>query len=343
MLRLPGTERDHWILVDCYLPKSDGTRDRFFRFIESLGINSLDYIFLTHPDYDHFHGMVEVIDYFTEEGRSLRFFADGGFNSQQVRDLFRDRPGRSAYQRLQERLDQLDETRAIKFFEINDQHRPISPKGFRGRVDFVPIGPSAGQKRRITRRDSQILSRRTNAKLEANALSVVLALTIQDGDRSMNLLLAADADIEGVESALDRWSAHAKEMKRPMGFDVVKVPHHGSIKNHSPRIYADESRAGSDRIACISAGMRPGVPAQEVLRDYLDHNWIVMLTQKRGQSAVSRPMEVSDRGSRSAPQGPSSYNITISWSPNDGLRWNPPSAELRQDELAHYETDTEDS
>lgn len=337
LLRLPGTERDRWILVDCYLPRCNRIRDKFFELIESLGITTLDYIFLTHPDYDHFYGMVEVIDYFSEQGRSLRFFADGGFNSQQVRDLLRLRPGRSAYTRLQKRLDELDESGAIEFFEINDQHRPISPKGYRGRVDLVPIGPGAGRKRRLTRRDTQSLSRRGNARLEANGLSVVLALTVRDRDQGVNLLLAADADIEGIESALDRWSTHAAEMNRPTGFDLVKVPHHGSIESHSPRVYAGKPGTQRKRIACISAGSRPTIPAQEVLRDYLDHNWVVMLTRKRGKAGVNRPMQVSDRSETLGRGGVDSYNLTISWAGGANFKWRPAAARVRESELVHYE------
>src|SRR5687767_13593105 len=57
LLRLPG---DRWVLVDCYLPHADATRARFFQYLDRLEVRRLDYIFLTHPDSDHYLGMAEL-------------------------------------------------------------------------------------------------------------------------------------------------------------------------------------------------------------------------------------------------------------------------------------------
>ena len=107
LLRLPD---NRWSLVDCNLPKAGGIRDRFFGFLADHRINRLDYIFQTHPDTDHFHGMVEVLDYFTSNDRTVGWWCDGGLNSRDVRDfIWPDDLSRRQYARLQHRLDELDD------------------------------------------------------------------------------------------------------------------------------------------------------------------------------------------------------------------------------------------
>src|SRR5438067_13331787 len=72
---------NRWSLIDCFLPKKDGTRDRFFDFVANRAkIRRLDFIFQTHPDYDHYHGMIDVIQHFTTGGRSVGWYLDTGLN-----------------------------------------------------------------------------------------------------------------------------------------------------------------------------------------------------------------------------------------------------------------------
>jgi beta-lactamase superfamily II metal-dependent hydrolase len=64
-----------WYLVDCNLTNNDGMRQRFFEFIRQHQIEQLDCIFQTHPDIDHFRGMEEILDYFTRDGRRVKYCA----------------------------------------------------------------------------------------------------------------------------------------------------------------------------------------------------------------------------------------------------------------------------
>ena len=75
LLRFPGGENH---LIDCCLPKRDGTRDRFFQYLVALGVKRLDSVFLTHPDQDHLLGMAEVIQHFVDEQEGVGFFRTGG-------------------------------------------------------------------------------------------------------------------------------------------------------------------------------------------------------------------------------------------------------------------------
>lgn len=340
LLRLPGPGRDTWVLVDCYLPKKDGTRARFFEFVESRGIVRLDYVILTHPDYDHFHGMAEVLDYFSSNGRSVGYFAEAGLNAHHVSDLLRDAPGERAYARLQRRLDELHDLKAIEIGELNDEVRTISPKGLRGCVDLIPVAPSAGRKRRITRRDVRKLAWNTATRFDTNPLSIVLVLAVKDDAGCSNVLLAADADKDGIENALTVWGERAVESERTPEFDMVKVPHHGSTESHVPRLYKVRRSGDHPRVTCISAGTRPGLPSADVMRYCLDNQWTVLLTTKRKVrdplARGNRAIDVANRAERLVPDTVEEYDLCITWSAARGLEWSPSDAELHRGELHVY-------
>ena len=59
------------------------------------------------------------------------------------------RPGLDEYQALQERLEGWDASGQLKWHELAARHIPFFPEGFRGQIEFIPIGPDPDEKRRI--------------------------------------------------------------------------------------------------------------------------------------------------------------------------------------------------
>ena len=336
LLHLPG---DKWVLVDCYLSKYDGTRDRFFEFVESRGIRTLDFVFLTHPDYDHFHGMADVLEHFTRDGRSVGTYCDAGVDAQQVRSLLKGRTGETEFERLQRRLDDLDERGAINFYAINDQHATVSPKGYKGSVDLIPIGPEASRARRLTRRGVAKLQSDRKAELPANELSIVLVLWAKEGARDICLLLAGDADAEGLEGAMEIWRSRAAEREVDEGFDAVKVPHHGSFDSHWAEL-PKTGRKDAAKVAVISAGQRPALPDRRVIRDFMDRGWRVLITTRRGGARIrDLPMTLANRGGGVVVGGRATWHdIRLTWDSARGLTWEPKEAEIQKSDLQAYET-----
>jgi len=75
LLGFPG---NGWGLVDCHR-KSGESEPPVVRYMRDNNITDLEFICLTHPDYDHFKGMVDVIDYVVESGGHVkRFWMFGG-------------------------------------------------------------------------------------------------------------------------------------------------------------------------------------------------------------------------------------------------------------------------
>ena len=300
LIKLPAKR---WVLVDCHLPKHDGTHDRFFEFVRSRRIKRLDYIFQTHPHYDHFLGMTDVLEYFTRDGRSVGYWCDGGIDAQRLRDLnWAEAPSETHYGKLRASLDRLDENNQLVFRELDDQQSPLSPKGFAGRVALVPIAPLAAKKRSSALFQAESGAQSDGARLATNALSLVLVLTVKENRKCCNVLLAADAEKGDLEVALQSWREYAEQNGRPAGFDAVKVPHHGSIDAHPPGFCTAPGNTET-RVAAISAGTRRGLPDERAIIDYLNENWLVLLTTTRRQRSVcARPMDIVNRRKPISPQ-----------------------------------------
>ncbi|HUT95279.1 MAG TPA: MBL fold metallo-hydrolase [Thermoguttaceae bacterium] len=281
LLRLPG---DRWILVDCHL-RDLRTRHHFFDFVRSRGIDRLDFIFQTHPDFDHFCGMGQVLDHFTSEGRSVRYWCDGGLGADQVRDLlWEEELSEREYAKLHRRLDELSHDDLIEIVAVNDWTKPISPSGYSDSVHLFVVAPPATLARKITRRDIGKLGIDAKAKLESNALSLVMVLSTAAGDVDCNMLLSADGSVDEMLWALETWHRRAEEYHRVKSFDVIKVPHHGSMKSHTPALCDAKRKESTARIAAISAGTRRALPDKEVIRAYLNEEWLVLLTTTRTTS-----------------------------------------------------------
>jgi beta-lactamase superfamily II metal-dependent hydrolase len=323
---------NHWALIDCHLPVGDGTRDRFFNWVGDLGITRLDYVFQTHPDYDHYHGMIDVLKYFTRDGRSVGKYVDSGLTALYIDQVLRRQPRSRHYKELQDYLQELHEGKVLEWCELDARRPVLRLCGGQCSVCFVPIGPDPGQKRQILLRDCNKLATNPAARLEANRLSLIVVLECKANGHTFAALLASDSDEAGLSRALDLWEERARGRMPECGFGVVKVPHHGSIQSHSARL-AGGLGAVQGRVAAISAGTRDALPDRAVIQAYQEAGWAVALTTTRGIGHVraeargDRPMTLADRGPRRMGQV-LEHLVRIDWDANPGIRRPVPEGAL---------------
>ena len=335
LLKFPG---HRWVLIDCYLP-DNGTRDAFFEFVDAQQVTRLEWIFQTHPDFDHFFGMTEVLDYFTREGRSIGCWCDSGLTVAQIKDIIKwGSVSESHYEILQDRLDELDDMSLIQFSEINESVQPVSPEGFTGKIEIQPIGPSAWLKRRTARKDLARFRDNPVARPEANDISVVLLLLLRDQDKGCSMLLPGDAGSDVLSDALNVWHERMGTVSGSHAFDVIKVPHHGSKASHSTNLCKAKLSSPSKRVAAISAGTRDALPDREVLKEYMSEGWTVMATTTRPRPArADSPLSLSNRNRRKD-AAMKQHLVRISWSASGGLTFQPPEATLLEIDLPMYKT-----
>jgi hypothetical protein len=339
LVRLPD---NRWGLIDCYLPDQGGVRRRFFKFLDEKRIRTFDFIFQTHPDRDHYHGMQAVIEHFLGRGERIEYYVDTGLNARRARDVFQSRPGGSnEYEQLQNKLEEWDKSGQLRWVELAAGYMSFVPRGHRGQIELVPVGPDLGDKRRIMTSDLRKMGTDPGARPEANALSLVVVLAVKMGDRTLSVLLGADADVESLERSLAYWNRHAEEIGLEADFDAVKVPHHGSIRSHFPGLCLMRSASSGGGTAAISAGTRRALPDREVLRDFLAKGWNVMATTtKVGAPPLSLPMTLADRADPDEGE-PARHTIRISWAPEAGLAFEPVTAKITMNDLARYATASE--
>ena len=347
LLSMPGGK---WALVDCKLP-GKATRENFFRLANRLGILRLDYVVLTHPDFDHYAGMWAVLEHFSTEDRSLGFYCDSGHSPESVLKLLaaQNTPPDEVeeFVRLVKTRVALYQKGKLKRHLANDQVpylREVGIGGVNRRVfGMFPIAPSWGLQGTAT--DTTLLEGKSDT--QPNDLSVVLVVRWASGKGKVHrLLLPGDAEGVCLDFALQTWASHEHNVDKEQGFDLIKVPHHGSTNRHDVSLCRTIAAPGRS-VAVISCGTHYGLPAREVLADYLRHGWRVFSMCVRhppGPGGLGSPgiprcalRDFHQRG-RSSPSVPASrMDVVVRLGPRmKQPNVSPTSAGISTGDLPHY-------
>ena len=329
---------NRWCLVDCNL-KSKVKRQGFLEFLDSKEVERFDFIFQTHPDLDHFGGMKQLLQDFIKKNGTLGYWCDGGVGLPQIQPLaFPDFMTREEYDELQDYLDDLYDEGKLKFYGLDAGHSPVTLKGHIGKFEFYTIAPDEDRKRIIQRADAKKLGVNPETQLETNKLSLVIMLSVRGKENSCNILLTGDADDYGCTQGLEIWNGIAEGIGCDPNIGVVKVSHHGSISSHCLKV-VEAGRPEKENIAVISCGKRDGSPDREVMRDYLSAGWTVLATTERIRpKKYNHPFEIINRGEPEDEIHFEPHNITITWSEENDLEWEPRESEIIEQELGNYET-----
>lgn len=253
-------------LIDCNRTsrRASPARDK----LRSLGADHLEFVCITHPDADHYTGILDVLDAY--DGRISAFLTFP------LASLLTDQDRLKKYARklieLAERGDDEEiASRHLEFVEIlrvatdrflpNDwievtgDHDRIGISGFAG-VEFFGIGPPKRTRGAIVQ---TVLDPAAFSEVDNNEVSV--ALEICYAGRRITL---------GGDAIDDNWIWHRKYRKK-LGLnitsDIVKLPHHGSRRDNAAETLDDFFRGTDTSIAIISAGGRshPDLETLELL------------------------------------------------------------------------------
>lgn len=324
MLQLEGK---YCILIDCHLPRGP-VRDSFFEIVEQLTIQRLDVLCLTHPHEDHYHGMLEVVNYFTAGGRTLGVFCDSGTSAREILTLMRrrGRPGSEIqeFEALQNRLSGLIRKGSVGYFRADENSGPILTSRDQERLVFGAVGPAPARMKLGVR--EAVLGEKAG---DLNLVSLVFQLRVRDGGKEFDALLCGDADGDSVNRALER-------LGPGRAFDLVKVPHHGSYQSHrGSRLTAYGKKELAAAVICSGTDFAV-LPDREVMRDFLNNGWTVLLTRKRLRQ--SRCYALQAIGRATGGLAVQAQAIRVGWSPAKGAEWSPESARVTAEDLANYQT-----
>ena len=181
-------------------------------------------------------------------------------------------------------------------------------------------------------------------KLNSNALAIIMAIKVQAPGGRFHALFTSDADAESVREALSHWARLAAGSGPGNGFDVVKVPHHGSIRSHTPELAGAGLHVLQSPIAAITCGDGAVLPDQYVLKGLLSANWRVLATTTRQQlgrggtrKRRNHPMDIFGRGKKHDVVY-LEWDLRITWSPGNGLTADPEDAHIVIGDAHHYGT-----
>jgi beta-lactamase superfamily II metal-dependent hydrolase len=256
-----------WGLIDCNLTRCSKAHQRVRELVRQKIIRQLQFVCLTHPDQDHYHGMRELLEECFcdfDRGRRLpRFkqFWDSGVELLLIEGLARHMSTREAGKELAALMDFLS-----PLFQNGAVERVALTAGvpcLDGFGDFVFVALSPRRRRvehfnqtkirRILQSSEEFLQ---GPLEEKNNLSVVLVLMHQR--LPLNVLFGGDATAEIWEEALATWQKLLKLGLQPFHnrkrhFDGVKVSHHGALSSLHTELYQDYC-IPENTVAILSVG-----------------------------------------------------------------------------------------
>lgn len=314
---------DHvkWALIDCHLPNATAV-ESFLAELDAMGVTRLDLLCLTHPDRDHYCGMLRVLKYFTTAPRSVGAFCDAGFCGKLVMSGAMNGEICEIYKCV----ISLCENGELRYKVVYADTQNLESDWLAG---MVPISPESS---RISFENiGTILDITVPMPNEYSMVLVIESGLESDGFRG---LLPGDAGGETLTIALEHYRAKRPISARAPQFDFVKIAHHGSWRSHEKSPMCKTIRMPGKSTAVASTSSKSGrLPRREVLQDYLNHGWQVYDTGRRQEPTEAGRFANVQAWTESVE---SKYNVKVSWSPTKGLETVPEEARVENAQLGLY-------
>jgi len=209
-------------LVDCHTDNLSPT----LQFIKDHSIKEIEFILISHPHFDHFSGVVELLSYCEGRAKPISIKELGFTFDSAVSIAYADLSSRKAeglleffeFLRVQSRKKKIENKTILHSFPLNNETKSKSFEEFT--IDF--LAPRHDQIISIATSYGRFMSGRIKTEPNLNNYSSILELRKNDS----SVLLTSDAPISAFKSLEKYYST------RERIFNLVQIPHHGSIHNH---------------------------------------------------------------------------------------------------------------
>ena len=248
ILELPD---NNWGVVDCFKTSAE-IEPPALNFLKARNVTKLKFVCLTHPHYDHYHGMLDILEYFSSGEREIEYFWDFGIDKKKLK-YFKNRFGSekeyreflSLYKFI---LKKVTEDKRIRY-RILGLKTDCLDVGSLKLKSYAPISSDVLRYFEKWGKDKTI---------DENLLSIVLVITYGD----TNIVLGADT--KSWQEILKNWREDCRQAKRKYKFDFVKVSHHGSREGNDDGLWKSFAVRGKS-VAVISTGCKYGSPHKETI------------------------------------------------------------------------------
>jgi len=233
---------------------------------------SIDFILLSHPHYDHYSGMLELLDYCLSNNIKIERFGHSLSVEQRYLDWANtNNKHNSRLEKLIDRVIQMEKNGEINEIAIvaKDWSIQLSEKH-----SIRSISPSDKEWRSYTERVDVFKNDRKRASKEANLFSTILIFESSEA----YFLLTSDATTEALDRILDRSISYFKDKNLVLG----QVPHHGSKYNHRIQFWR-KLKPEINTYVAISAGSNSNYnhPDIKVVESFRDNDFKVYSTIHR--------------------------------------------------------------
>ena len=249
ILELPD---NNWAVVDCYKTGAQ-IESPALTFLKEKKVERLKFVCLTHPHFDHFHGMLEIFKYFSSDERGIEYFWGFGIGKKELK-YFKNQFGtKQEYRELRDLYDFIikkAKDKRIKYRILGEGTDCLN-------IESLKIKSYAPISRDVLEYFEKWGGDRTRTKDE-NLLSVVLIITYGD----TNVVLGADTI--SWKEILKAWSEDCEREIRKLRFHFVKVSHHGSKDGNHEELW-NSFTEGEKSVAVISTGFKYGLPHKDTI------------------------------------------------------------------------------
>lgn len=235
-------------------------------YLKKHNIKDIEFICLTHPHYDHYLGMLEVINFIHDNNGTINFFADCGFSPKELDLSFIEEDHSNEYFKLYQMVGMSFQGKMI---ECKENTKLYEEDGF----EIKALLPDAS----ITRSELNKKAQNRERFIDLNVFSIVLQISYGNS----NALLLSDTDKKSQERI------RSKKIIQD-SINVFKISHHGSKVSYDSKII-EGWRNTNHAFAIISAGCEYRCPASEVLKNLTKLNLDTYATNSFDYSHVSTP------------------------------------------------------
>lgn len=278
-----------WGVIDCnYGFNSPNNDPPVLSYLKSKNVNNLEFICLTHPHLDHFQGLWKVCKYYSEEGRTYKYFLDltlsfidiakinyrgNSFASNELYKLHN-----YSHELIKKSYKERYKSQIIIWRPIYSDFRP---KPF---LDLYNILCFYAAPNPVV--VNEIKEKMKNGDpFSPNKVCMAIFLQInEDKNKSSIILLSGDLEKAEWEKAFDELRVQRHMTLIPC--DFVKVGHHGGTSANPEWLWSRIThRKNGERksFAVISTSGQEGHPSPDVLNAILSNKVILFCTRKGPQ------------------------------------------------------------
>jgi len=264
---------EKWGIIDCHKPNPNTISPTLQLLIDN-NVTNLEFICLTHPDYDHFSGLEEILKYFLEKQSAVFKFYEYGIHQSEITATLSSKRKMNAFKKLYHLMCELSQMNKLECISLSVEHNIFTTDN----LTIISLGPYGKDLMNFSKQADRRLQEYELNKMftepDKNLLSIVIGIKSQ----SSNIILCSDATTKNIKYSLQKWR---NKFSSNYKFDFIKVSHHGSKTNHHAGLFKDFSNH-SKSFAGISAGNHYNLPNKEVVYDIIGQKVLLYSTNYSG-------------------------------------------------------------